>query len=414
MKFNTTLLHGTKEIPFFGDAESGATQPPVCQSSAFRHTSAKRMEQIFHNKAPGFSYSRLGNPTVEAFEKRMTVLEGGIASVACASGMAAVFNSLMNILRAGDEIVSSASLYGGTIDLFRELKAFGITVHYVENNDWKAFTANTNEHTRCYFAETIGNPKLDVTDIRCLADLAHSKGLPLFVDNTAATAYLVKPIELGADIVINSTSKYVNGSSNSISGVITDGGGFRWDTKKYPGLRDFAKFGPFAYTVKLRNGFFRNTGGCLSPQNAFYNIIGMETLGLRMERISDNALALARWLQKEFPDITVNYPGLETNPCYELAKEQFGSHFGGILTIRVGSRERAYRILDSLKIPLQVSNIGDTKTLVIHPESTLAVHSTEEEKAAAGVYDDLIRVSVGIEDAEDLMKDFGRAIREMK
>ncbi len=412
MKFNTTLLHGTEDIPFYGDMQSGATQPPVCQSGAFRCTSAKRLEQIFQNKAPGFSYTRLGNPTVEAFEKRMTVLEGGIASVACASGMSAVFNGLMNIVRAGDEIVSSASLYGGTIDLFRELERFGITTRYAENNDLKAFREKSFELTRCYFAETIGTPKLYVTDIRSRADLAHSQGLPLFADNTAATAYLVKPIELGADIVINSASKYINGSSNSISGVITDGGKFHWDTKKYPGLCGFEKFGPFAYIAKLRNGFFRNTGGCLSPQNAFYNIIGMETLGLRMERISDNALRLARWLQKEFPDLTVNYPGLETNPCYAIAEKQFGGHYGGILTIRVGSRERAYRILDSLKIPLQVSNIGDIRTLVIHPESTLAVHSTEEEKTAAGVYDDLIRVSVGIEDAEDLMGDFGRAIRE--
>lgn len=344
----------------------------------------------------------------------MTVLEGGIASVACASGMAAVFNALMNILQAGDEIVSSASLYGGSIDLFRELESFGITTHYVENNNPEAFRGKTNEHTRCYFAETIGNPKLDVTDIRSLADLAHSQGLPLFVDNTVATAYLVKPLELGADIVINSTSKYVNGSSNGISGVITDGGKFCWDAKKYPGLHEFVKFGPFAYVVKLRNGFFRNTGACLSPQNAFYNILGLETLGLRMERISDNALTLARWLTENYPELTVNYPGLETNPCYAIAKKQFGGHYGGILTIRVGSRERAYRILDSLKIPLQVSNIGDTKTLVIHPESTLAVHSTEEEKAAAGVYDDLIRVSVGIEDVEDLEEDFGRAIRDAK
>ncbi|MCD8325042.1 MAG: aminotransferase class I/II-fold pyridoxal phosphate-dependent enzyme [Clostridiales bacterium] len=412
MKFNTTLLHGTEEIPFFGDAESGATLPSVCQASAFRHTSAKRMEQIFHNKAPGFSYTRLGNPTVEAFEKRMTVLEGGVASVACASGMAAVFNALMNILRAGDEIVSSASLYGGTIDLFCEMESFGITTHYVKNNDLDAFREKTNDRTRCYFAETIGNPKLDVTDIRSLAELAHSQGLPLFVDNTVATAYLVKPIELGADIVINSTSKYVNGTSNSISGVITDGGKFCWDAKKYPGLSEFAKFGPFAYVAKLRNGFFRNTGGCMAPQNAFYNMIGLETLWLRMERISDNALILARRLQESFPDFTVNYPGLETNPSHEIAKKQFTGHFGGILTIRVGSRERAYRILDSLKIPLQVSNIGDTKTLVLHPESTLAVHSTEEEKAAAGVYDDLIRVSVGIEDVEDLIEDFERAIRE--
>ena len=224
------------------------------------------------------SYTRINNPTIEAFEKRMTVLEGGLASVACSSGMAALFNAFVNILRSGDEIVSSASLYGGTIDLFRDLEALGITTHYVENNDLEAFQAATNAHTRLYFAETIGNPGLDVTDIGPLSELAHQNGVPLIVDNTVATAYLVKPLSLGADIVVNSTSKYINGNSNSISGVLTDGGRFRWATEKYPGMKEFAKYGPYAYTAKLRNGLFRNTGACLAPQNAFYNCLGLETL----------------------------------------------------------------------------------------------------------------------------------------
>lgn len=408
MRFNTALLHKN----FRGDSATGATLTPVYQSSAFEHESAEKLEKIFTNRAPGFSYTRISNPTIDAFEKRMTALEGGVGSVACASGMAALFNALTNILRSGDEIVSSASLYGGSIDLFRDLEAFGITTHYVENGHLEAFEKATNEYTRLYFAETIGNPGLDVTDIRALADFAHAKGLPLIVDNTVATAYLVKPIVLGADVVVNSSSKYINGSSNSISGVITDGGRFKWNKERYPGMADFIKFGPFAYTAKLRNGLFRNTGACLSPQNAFLNSIGLETLGLRMERISDNALKLASHIQETYPQLTVNYPGLPTSDFYQIAKQQFSSHFGGIFTIRVGNRQRAFSIINNLKLPLKVSNIGDTKTLVIHPESTISVHSSEEEKRAAGVYEDLIRVSVGIEDIEDLIEDFDQAIQK--
>jgi O-acetylhomoserine (thiol)-lyase len=410
LKFNTSLLHGAENGKLHGDAQTGATWVPVYQSSAFEQETAERLEKIFHNQAPGFSYTRINNPTIEAFEKKMNVLEGGIASVACASGMAALFNAFSNILQTGDEIVSSASLYGGSIDLFRDLESFGITTHYVSNNDLAAFAAATNEHTRLYFAETVGNPRLDVTDIKALAELAHENGVPLIIDNTVATAYLVQPLRLGADIVVNSSSKYINGNSNSISGVITDSGKFKWNKEKYPGMADFVKYGPYAYVSKLRNGLFRNTGACLSPQNAFYNLLGMETLGLRMERICSNAMTLAEFIQNKYPDISVNYPGLSDSPWHEIAVRQFTDHFGGIITIRCGSKERAYRIINSLKLPLNLSNIGDTKSLVIHPESTISVHSTEEEKAAAGVYDDLIRISVGIEDIEDLLEDFAQAI----
>lgn len=408
MEFNTALLHGD----FLGDKNTGSTVTPIYQSSAFCHSSAEELEKIFHNQAPGFSYTRISNPTIDAFEKRMTALEGGIASVACASGMAALFNAFCNILQAGDEIVSSASLYGGSIDLFRDLEAFGITTRYVENNNWEQFEAATNEHTRLYFAETIGNPRLDVTDIRTLSDIAHKHGVPLIIDNTVATAYLVKPLEQGADIVMNSTSKYINGNSDAISGVITDSGKFKWDTDKYPGMKDFKKFGPYAYTAKLRNGLFRNTGACLAPQNAFLNIIGIETLGLRMERICYNAIKLAEFFQNEYSDITVNYPGLESSKWHDIAVSQLKNGFGGIITIRTGSKERAFKIMNALKLPLIISNIGDTKTLVIHPESTLNVHSTDEEKVTAGVFDDLIRVSVGIEDIKDLIEDFRQAIEQ--
>lgn len=409
-RFNTQLLHGE----FQGDKGTGATWTPVYQSSAFAHPSAEMLEKIFHNQAGGFSYTRINNPTIEAFEKRMTVLEGGMASVACASGMAALFNAFLNILRSGEEIVASASLYGGTIDLFRDLEAMGIVTHYVKNNDLEAFAAATNERTRLYFAETIGNPGLDVTDIKPLAELAHQNGVPLIVDNTVATAYLVKPLALGADIVVNSSSKYINGSGNAISGVLTDGGKFKWDPEKYPGMKEYVKFGPFAYIAKLRNGLFRNTGACLSPQNAFYNCLGLETLGLRMERISDNALRLAEFIQERYPEMTVNYPGLQDSAWHEIAKRQFGVHFGGMITVRTGSKERAFGIINAMKLPLNVSNIGDTKTLVIHPESTISVHSTPEEKAHAGVYEDLIRISVGIEDVEDLIEDFVQAVEKVQ
>lgn len=407
MRFNTALLHGD----FRGDAATGATLTPVYQSSAFEHKTAEELEKIFHNQAPGYSYTRIANPTIDAFEKRMTALEGGAASVACASGMAALYNAFCNILQAGDEIVSSASLYGGSIDLFRDLESFGITTRYVENNNWDEFQAATNEHTRLYFAETIGNPRLDVTDIKTLSELAHKNDVPLIMDNTVATAYLVRPLSLGADVVVNSTSKYINANSSAISGVITDGGKFKWDAEKYPGMKAFKKFGPFAYTAKLRNGLFRNTGACLSPQNAFYNSIGMETLGIRMERICSNAKKLAEFFSSEYKDITVNYPGLKSSRWHDIATAQFGGNAGGIITIRTGSKAKAFAIINALKFPLIVSNIGDTKTLVIHPESTLNVHSTEEEKKTAGVFDDLIRISVGIEDIEDLIEDFRQAIK---
>ena len=328
MGFNTELLHGTKT----GDPHTGATLTPVYQSSAFFQPSAEQHEKLFHNKANGYSYTRINNPTIAAFEERMTVLEKGVASVACASGMAALTNALLNIVGSGQEIIASTSLYGGTI-------------------------------------------------------------------------------ELGADIVINSTSKYINGNSSAISGVLTDGGKFKWNVQQYPGMKDYLKFGKFAFTAKLRNGLFRNMGACMAPQTAFYNLLGMETLGLRMERACDNAAQLAAYLDK-IPGITVNYPGLYSSPWYEVAERVLDERYGAILTIRVGSKERAFAIMNQLKIPQIVSNIGDTKTLIVHPESTLAAHSTEAEKRDAAVYDDMIRVSVGIEDIEDLVKDFEAAIAD--
>ena len=403
--FNTGLLHGTNE-----KYPQGATQVPIYQSSAFRHESAEDLEKIFDNKKMGFSYTRINNPTVESFEKRVTMLEDGIGSVACASGMAALTNAFLNILQAGDEIVAACGLYGGTVELFDDLKPFGISVKYVKENKPEAFEAEITEKTRLVFAETIGNPKLDVTDIQAVAEVAHKHDVPLIVDNTVATPYLIQPLKLGADIVVHSSSKYINGSSDAISGILVCGKGLKWDPYRYPGLAPYRKFGPFAYIAKLRNGLFRNTGACLAPQNAFLNNLGLETLGLRMQRQCDNALELARFLQSLSGDIEVNYPGLEESPYHEIAEKQFRNGYGAIVTVRTGSKEKAFSIINSLKIPLIISNIGDTKTLVIHPESTIAAHISDEEKRQSGVFEDLIRISVGIEDIEDLKEDFKQAI----
>lgn len=396
-----------------GDEATGATLTPIYQSSAFYQSSAEQHEKLFHNKATGFSYTRINNPTIFAFEERMTALEAGLSSVACASGMAAITNALLNIVNAGQEILASTSLYGGSIDVFHDFEAFGIKTVFVDVSDVEAVEAAINENTRVIFAETIGNPRLDVVDIRKLSEIAHKHNLPLVMDNTVATAYLVRPIELGADIVVNSTSKYINANSDAISGVITDSGNFKWDKDKYPGLVPYAKFGKYAFTAKLRNGLFRNTGACIAPQTAFYNMIGMETLGLRMERACASAKKLAEHLQS-FDGIEVNYPGLKTSKWHDVANDVLVRGYGAILTIRVGSKEKAFSIINNLKLAKIVSNIGDTKTLIIHPESTLNAHSTEKEKEDAGVFDDLIRISVGIEDVEDLIEDFNQAIEMSK
>ena len=405
MNFNTRLLHeGVKKQP------NGATFPPIFQSSAFAQESAEDLAGIFENKKMGYCYTRVANPTITAFEERITKLEGGMASVACASGMAALSMALLNILKSGDEVISSASLYGGTIDLFRDIEAFGINTKYVENNNWDEIQAAFSDRTKVVFAETIGNPCLDVTNIDRLAEIAHAHGVPLIVDNTTATPYLIRAIEHGADIVVNSSSKYINGSSNSISGVLTDSGHFKWDKEKYSILGEYLKFGPMAYIAKLRNGLYRNIGTCLSPFNAYLNVIGLETMGLRMEKQCSNAFLLAKWIEETYPDVIVNYPGLKSSKWNDIANTILDKGYGAILTIRVGSKERAFEIMNNLTIPYILSNIGDTKTLVVHPASTISLHSTEKELEDAGVYDDLIRISVGIEDVEDLIEDFRNAI----
>lgn len=405
MEFNTKLLHG-KAVRRYQD---GATLPAISQVSAFSYESAEQLEKVFHNKAPGYAYSRIANPVVDDFEKRVCELESGLGAVACSSGMAAITLALLNILGQGDEVIAGNGIFGGTIDLFENLKAFGITVKFVRHVSKEEIKPLITKKTKVVFGEVIGNPGLDIMDISEVAEFVHSKGIPLIVDSTTATPYLVNPVKLGADIVIHSTSKYINGGGNSISGVIIDSGNFAWDFEKFPQLSGYKRFGKFAYLARLRNDIWRNMGACLAPVNAFLNIVGMETLGLRMERICSNAYQLAEALKK-MDGITVNYPLLEESSCKELADRQLKGMGGGILTIRTGTKERAYALMNSLEYALKATNIGDMRTLVIHPASTIYCHSKVEQREAAGVYEDTIRISVGIEDIHDLIDDFRKFI----
>ena len=403
MKFTTRLLHEA----FAPDAATGATTQPIFQSSAFYQPTAEDMAKIFAGRKPGFVYTRVGNPTIAGFERRINALEGGVGAVACASGMAAVSQAVLNVLSQGSEILASGGLYGGTSSLFRDFSEYGITVRYAAGDRVEDFAAALTERTRLIYVETIGNPKLDVVDIAALAELAHAHDVPLFVDNTVTTPYLCQPLKLGADVVIHSTSKALNGNGNSIGGIVVAGGKFRYDPALFPKFREY-QFGPMSYIVRLRQRMVTDYGGCMAPFNAYLTGIGLDTLALRLDRINANALALARLCAEKGFD--VNYPGLEASPYHAIAKKQFGNRYGAMLTLRLGTKERAFQFINSLHYALNVSNIGDARTLVLHPASTIFVHASAAEKTNGGVTEDLVRINVGIEDTDDLLEDFSTAL----
>ena len=407
MHLATALLHAGGPD---GGVTPAATMVPVYQTSAFQQESAERLEGIFHNTQPGYCYTRVGNPTVSSFEHRMAAIEGGVGGLACASGMAATFNTIMGLCQAGDELVASSCLYGGTIELFEDLERMGVTVRRVNEVTPAELEGAVTDRTRLVFAETISNPLLGVLDVPAIAAWCHERRLPLVVDNTVASPYLCRPLELGADIVVESTSKYVNGGGNAISGIIVDSGRFSWDAERYPALAKWCKMGPFALLARLRNGLWRDTGACLAPWTAFLNCVGLETLDVRMERACDNALKLATWLRDSGLVSEVGYPGLPDAPDHELAARQFGGRYGALMTFRAGSRERAFKFVNSVRYAYRASNIGDVKTLVLHPDSTIFADNTPDERMLAGVFEDSIRVSVGIEDAGDLIDDFRQAL----
>ena len=407
--FNTGLLHG-RGARGYGQRE---ILPPISQVTAFCYENMEELEKVFAHKSMGYAYTRIGNPTLAAFEQKINELEGGIGAISCSSGMAAISSALLAICQSGDEIIAGRGLYGGTIDLLRDLEKLGIHTVFADVLDKDSVRRLATDRTRAVFGEVISNPSLNVLDIREVAEAAHEAGIPLIVDSTTATPYLTRPVMYGADIVIHSTSKYINGGGNAIGGIIVDAGRFKWDFEKHTALSGHRKYGKMAFLLRLRTDLWENLGGCMAPMNAFLSYTGLDTLGLRMERICANADALAHALENE-KDIKVNYLTLPSHPYHSFVTSQLGGYGGGILTISAGSRERAFKIINSLKYALIASNIGDMRTLVIHPASTLYIHSDAEETRAAGVYDDTIRVSLGIEDPEDIIEDFISAVRESR
>ena len=405
MRFNTKLLHGKTTQGF----ESGQTLPSVAQVSAFRYESMEDLEKVFAHKKMGYAYTRIGNPTIAAFEQRINELEGGVGAVCTSSGMSAIASSILAVCESGDEIIAGSGLYGGTIGLFHDLEKLGIHTIYADDLTENTLRTLVNDRTRLIFTELISNPSLKVVDVAKVANAAHEANIPLFVDSTTATPFIANPLGLGADVVIHSTSKYLNGGGNSIGGVIVDGGKFKWNFEKFKALAGHQKYAQMAFLVRLRTDIWQNLGGCMAPMNAYLSYIGTDTLGLRMERICRNADLLAHALSK-LPDIKVNYLTLKDHPYHDFVDRELNGYGGGILSFRAGSKERAFAIINSLNHVCIASNIGDIRTLVIHPASTLYVQASPAEMEAAGVHDDTVRVSVGIEDIEDLIEDFTLAI----
>ncbi len=407
LRFDSLLVHGGLE-----SGPSGATSVPIVQSSSFAYPTAEGLEDVFRGRAVGSVYTRIGNPTSEALERRLALLEGGGTAIVTASGMAAITTAVMTILRAGDEILSSSSLFGGTFSLFRDtLSQYGITATFVDPLDLEGVRSAVNERTRLLFVETIGNPKLDVPDIPELARIAHEVGIPLMVDTTVSTPYLASGAALGADILAYSTSKYINGTGTTIGGVIIDRGVFNWNSPRFPHFEMFhKKYRQFAFTARVRKLVHKDLGACPSPFNSYLLTEGIQTLALRMDRHCSSALTLARFLASHPKVAWVRYPGLEDSPQHAVARKLYGGRFGGLLTFGTGDKPSSFKVINGLTLAKNLANIGDAKTLVIHPASTICADYKSEEKKLMGVTEDTIRVSVGIEDVSDIIEDFKQAL----
>lgn len=419
-RFETLALHAGQTVD-----ESGSRAVPIHRTSAYLFKDTEHAADLFSLKQEGNIYTRLGNPTQEILEKRIAALEGGKAALALASGTSAIFYTIITICSSGDEVVSSAALYGGTYTMFNNiLPEMGIKVHFVDAKDPQAILKAINEKTRLIYTETIGNPSLDVVDIARTAQLAHDHSLPLVVDSTFTTPYLIRPIEHGADIVIHSLTKWIGGHGTGIGGVVVDGGSFDWTDEKfrafnqpdgsYHDLRfahDLGEANPIAFIMRMRLVALRNLGACISPDNAWLFLQGLETLALRMERHCSNALRLSRALLENEHVAWVRYPGLEADPSYQMAKAQLSGGFGSMVVFGIkGGREAGARFIDGLRLVSHLANVGDAKTLAIHPASTTHAQLTEEQQKAAGITEDMIRLSVGIEHIEDIIDDIYQAL----
>jgi O-acetylhomoserine (thiol)-lyase len=421
---STLALHAG-QVP---DPTTGARAVPIYQTTSFVFKDSEHAANLFALKEFGNIYTRIMNPTTDVFEQRIAAIEGGTGALGVSSGQAATTLALLNITQVGDEIVSANNLYGGTYQLFHyTLPKLGRTVKFVDSQQPEAFRKAITPKTRAIYAETIGNPKLDVPDFEVIAKIAHEAEVPLVVDNTIGVG-LVRPIDHGADIIVNSATKYIGGHGTSIGGVIVDSGKFKWNNGKFPeftepdpsyhGLKFWDVFGNFpglgnaAFIIKVRVQLLRDIGACLSPFNAFQFLQGLETLPLRQRQHSENALDVARFL-KQHPLVTwVTYPGLPDNPNHKLAAKYLKKGFGGILGFGIeGGLDAGKKFINSVKLFSHLANIGDAKSLVIHPSSTTHQQLTAEEQAATGVTQDYVRLSIGIEDVEDIKADIDQALK---
>ena len=413
------------------DPATGARVVPIYQTTSYVFRDSDHAANLFALKEFGNIYTRLGNPTTDAFEQRVAALEGGTGALAVSSGQAAISYALLAITRLGDEIVSATNLYGGTYQLFHHtFPKLGRTVRFVDSRDPAAFRQALNAKTRAIYVETIGNPKLDVPDFAAIARIAHENGIPLVVDNTVGIG-LVRPFDHGADILASSATKYIGGHGTSLGGVIVDSGKFKWNNGKFPeftepdpsyhglkywdALGNVPGLGNVAFVFKVRLTLLRDLGAALSPFNAHEFLLGLETLPLRQKRHCENALALARWLKKHPRVSWVTYPGLEDDPGHKIAAKYLKQGFGGLVGFGIqGGKAAGKKFIDSVKLLSHVANIGDAKSLVIHPASTTHQQLTAAEQASAGVTEDYIRLSVGLEDLEDIQADIDQALQQTK
>ena len=416
-QFSTDALHAGHDVI----TTQGTRAVPIYQSTSYVFNDTDHAANLFALAEPGYIYTRLNNPTADVLEQRMAALEGGIAAVATASGTSAISTALLVLLKAGDHIVASNSLYGGTFNMLKVMMPrLGITTTFVDPEDPKNFAAAVQDNTRLFFAESLGNPKLDVLDLKAISAEAKAAKVPFMVDNTVATPALLKPIEHGANIVIHSLTKYANGNGTAMGGVIVDAGTFDWSNGNFPeftspsagyhGLVLHEALGPAAYIAKVRIEGLRDLGAAISPFNAFQIIQGLETWEVRMQKHSQNALALAQWLQDQDQVAWVSYPGLEDGKYYDLAQSYLPKGQSGILTFGLkGGFDAAKTVVNKTQLFSLLANIGDTKSLVIHPASTTHQQLSEAEQATTGVTPDLVRLSVGLEDVADLKADLKQA-----
>ena len=423
-KFETLAIHSGQKI----DADTLSRAVPIYRTSSYLFKNSEHAANLFALKELGYIYTRLGNPTQDVLEQRMTALEGGAGALALSSGTTAIYYTIINICSVGDEFISASNLYGGTYAMFHDiLPQFGITAKFVDSRKFDQIKNAITEKTRAIFIETIGNPALDVADISEISKIAKEHNLPLIVDSTFTTPYLLKPIEYGADIVVHSLTKWIGGHGTAIGGIVVDSGKFNWQDKKfklftepdasYHGLRyayDLGELSSLAFILRMRLVPLRNLGGCISPDNAGIFLQGLETLALRMERHSQNALAVAKFLNNNNNVEWVRYPGLPCDPTYPIASKYLKKGFGGMVVFGIkGGKTAGQKFIENLKLFSHLANVGDAKSLAIHPATTTHSQLSDADQLKGGITPDLVRLSIGIENIDDIIADISQALEKI-